>query len=162
MTTVLNLPARPEAPIACDMSTAQDTPDERLAEYRRLFERALTSRERSEDAVVLTFHGDVRDAVEDLAHREAACCPFLDYRVETVGDEVMWTTTNVVNGDRREAVDLMLDAIHDLPDHAGSDAELLLERLAEHGLHVIGSGADRPAPSRRQPQQSSSHASPAA
>ena len=28
-------------PIACDMSTARDTPEERLAEYRRLFAQAL-------------------------------------------------------------------------------------------------------------------------
>ena len=115
MTTVLNLPARPEAPIACDMSTAQDTPDERLAEYRRLFERALTSRERSEDAVVLTFHGDVRDAVEDLAHREAACCPFLDYRVETTGDATVWTITNPRTGDDRAEAAATLDAFYALP-----------------------------------------------
>jgi len=164
MTNSVHHPGRPAAPIACDMRSAEDTPGERLEEWRRLFERALVRRERRADAVVLWFRAaaEVRAQLDSLVRREAACCPFLDYRVETVGDEVMWTTTNVVNGDRREAVDLMLDAIHDLPDHAGSDAELLLERLAEHGLHVIGSGADRPAPSRRQPQQSSSHASPAA
>ena len=129
MTTVLNLPARPEAPIACDMSTAQDTPDERLAEYRRLFERALTSRERSEDAVVLTFHGDVRDAVEDLAHREAACCPFLDYRVEVIGDRVVWTTTNLRSGDDRRDVDVILAALYELPDHTGSGLEGYFQRL---------------------------------
>ena len=85
MTDVLHLPARPGAPIACDMSTASDTPDERLSEYTRLFERALVRCERPDDAVVFTFRADpgLREQVEDLAGREAACCPFLDYRVET-------------------------------------------------------------------------------
>ena len=70
------------------MSTATDTPDERLAAYRRLFERALLRRERRDDGVVFAFRADAAEAVEDLARREAACCPFLDYRVETVGGEV--------------------------------------------------------------------------
>ena len=46
MTATLHLPARAGAPIACDMSTAPDTPDQRLAEYRELFVRALVRRER--------------------------------------------------------------------------------------------------------------------
>jgi hypothetical protein len=82
----MDLPARTNAPIACDMSTARDTPDERLAEYRDLFERALRS-------VVLRFDAAAREQVEDLARREHACCPFLGYRVETAGDEVIWTVT---------------------------------------------------------------------
>jgi hypothetical protein len=94
MTTVLHLPARAGAPIACDMSTARDTPDARLAEYRELFERALRGRERRADGVVLRFDAAARGQVEDLAGREHACCPFADYRVEIAGDEVIWTTTN--------------------------------------------------------------------
>jgi hypothetical protein len=119
MTNALHIPARPDAPIACDMSTAGDTPAERLLEYRRLFERALLHRERRDDGVVFRFRSDheTREAVEDLARREAACCPFLDYRVETVGDEVIWTTT----GDARAGVQAVLDAFHALPDHARSD-----------------------------------------
>ena len=72
MTTVLHLPATPDAPIACDMSTARDTPDERLAEYGALFERALLRRERRADAVVFWFRGDAgtREHVDDLARRE--------------------------------------------------------------------------------------------
>src|SRR5436190_4727598 len=84
MTNVLHLPARAGAPVACDMSTASDTPHERLVEYDRLFEHALLGRERRANAVVLSFRADpaTRAAVEDLARREAACCPFLDYRVQ--------------------------------------------------------------------------------
>jgi hypothetical protein len=85
MTSPLHLPARPDAPIACDMSTADDTPDERLAEYRRLFDDAFVR-------AVLTFRADagIRERVDSLARREAACCPFLGYRVETKGDEVIF------------------------------------------------------------------------
>lgn len=118
MPTVLHLPARPNAAIACDMSTATDTPDDRLAEYRRLFERTLTGRVRRADGVVLTFTPDARAAVEDLVRREAACCPFADYRVDVSGDDVVWTTTNPRSGDDRADVDAILDALYELPDAA--------------------------------------------
>ena len=123
MTNVLHIPAQPDAPIACDMSTAPDTPDERLAEYARLFERALVHRERRADGVVLRFRAapGTRMAVEELARREAACCPFLDYRVETAGGEVVWTTANVTTGGARGSVDAILDAFYALPDHPGPD-----------------------------------------
>ena len=111
---MLHLPARTGAPIACDMSTARDTPEERLAEYHELFERALRGRERGTDSVVLRFDADAREQVEDLVQREHACCPFVDYRVETAGDEVIWTTTNPMAGDERAAVDVMLDSLYAL------------------------------------------------
>ena len=124
MTTVLQLPATPDAPIACDMSTARDTPEARFAEYGALFERALLRRERRADAVVFWFRGDpgTREHVDDLARREHACCPFLDYRVETVGDEVVWTTSSPLTDDERAGVDVILDACHNLPGPA--EAEL--------------------------------------
>jgi hypothetical protein len=132
MTIVLHLRPRPGTPIVCDMSSAEDTPQERLREYDRLFERALLRRERRADAVVLCFRADpdALGAVSDLARREAACCPFLDYRVETVGDELVWTITNTIAGDGRAAVDVILDAFHALPDHAGSGVEGLPGGLA--------------------------------
>jgi hypothetical protein len=117
MTNVLHLPARAGAPIACDMSTASDTPDERLAEYARLFERALVRRDRHAHVVVFTFRAvaGTREQVEDLARREAACCPFLDYRMETTGEEVIYT----VAGLERADAEVTLDAFYALPDHAG-------------------------------------------
>ena len=113
MSDLLHFPARSDAPVACDMSTAVDTPDKRLREYERLFERALVGRERHADSVVLTFRADpdVRAWVDDLVRREAACCPFVDYRVETVGDAVIWTTANT---NQREGAEALFDAFDDL------------------------------------------------
>jgi hypothetical protein len=106
MTASLHLPARPGAPVACDMSTAADTPEQRLREYRALFARALLRHERRPGATVLTFRADAGAAVADLARREAACCPFLDHRVEPAGAGVVWT----ISGESAET----LDAFHDL------------------------------------------------
>jgi hypothetical protein len=120
------------------MTTARDTPDERIAEYDALFEHALVSRERGADTVVFTFRAGAREQVEDLARREHACCPFLDYRVETAGDQVVWT----ISGDER-AAPTTLDAFHSLPDHAGSGLEGLVDRLAERGVSVVEPSAGR-------------------
>jgi hypothetical protein len=144
MTNILRLQAQPDAPIVCDMSTAEDTPDERLREYGQLFERALLRRERRADSLVFSFRATpgTRRAVEGLARREAACCPFLDYRVETLDDEVIYTITNTGSGEGRASVDVMFDALYALPDHAGSDFAGLLGRLADDGVHVIESPAN--------------------
>jgi hypothetical protein len=123
MTNALHLPADPDAPIACDMSGAEDTPDERLAEYRRFFARALLRRERRADSVAFSFRADpgIADGLKDLARRESACCPFLDYRVEPMGDEVRWTTTNTIAGDDRATADAFLDVFYALPDQPAAD-----------------------------------------
>jgi hypothetical protein len=144
MTNPLHLQAWPDAPIVCDMSSAEDSPDERLREYGQLFERALRRRERRGDSVVFVFRAtpDTRRAVESLARREAACCPFLDYRVETVDDEVLYTITNPITGEGRAAVDVGLDAIYALPDHAGSDFAGFVDRLADQGVQMTESPAN--------------------
>ena len=131
MTDVLHIPAQLDAPIACDLSTAEDTAEERLADYQRQFQRALLRRERHEDSVVFAFRaaGGTREALRDLARREAACCPFLDYRVETTGDEIVYTVTNP-RFDRAGA-EATLDAFHALPDD--SDFAGLLDQLAARG-----------------------------
>jgi hypothetical protein len=145
MTTVLHIPAQLDAPIACDMSTAEDTPDERFADYARLFEHALLRRDRNEDGVVLIFGADggTQEAVEDLARREAACCPFFDYRIQAVGDEVIWTVGNLLAEPERAAVDVMLDALYALPDHVGSGFDGYLGRVAEAGVEVVEAEGDR-------------------
>lgn len=135
MTLLLHIPPRDDAPIACDMSTATDTPDTRLREYAALFADALVRRERTADAVVLAFRPDARARVIDLAQREAACCPFVDYRVELIGAEVIWTTSNP-RAEHTE-IDAMLDAFHALADHADRDASGFFDRLAEQGVEVL-------------------------
>ena len=145
MSNPLHLQARLDAPIACDMSAAPDTPDERLAEYGELFERALVRRDRLPDGVVFGLRADpgTREQVDDLARREHACCPFLDYRIETVGDEIIWTTTWSGSDVERAGVDAILDAMHALPDHAGEGMSGLLDRLADRGVTVVEAESER-------------------
>ena len=100
------------APVACDMSGADDTPAERRATYRALFEGALLGRDRGRDSVTLRFRRGEHAAVEELARREAACCPFLDYRVEAAGEEVVWTISTSATGERRASIEPILDAFH--------------------------------------------------
>jgi hypothetical protein len=139
MSELLHLPARPGAPVACDMRTAADTPDQRLDAYAALFADALVRRERRDGVVALgfRFRAGVRDTVEALVRREAACCPFLDYRVERVGEEIVWTTTNPAPGDERAGVEAMLDAFYELPEAAGTTLDGFFERLAARGVEVI-------------------------
>lgn len=78
--------------IACNMSGAPDTPEERSAEYGRLFAHALVVRERTADAVEFCFapKPGVAEWVSDLARREEACCPFCSYRVSSSEERVVW------------------------------------------------------------------------
>jgi hypothetical protein len=112
MTNELHIAADLDAPIACDMSAAPDTPGERLAEYRRLFARSLLGRERRPDEVVFVLRESAGARVVELARREAECCPFLEYRVETSGDELIWTITNP----QRTGARAILDDFFALPD----------------------------------------------
>ena len=145
MTDSTHFPPSTDGPIVCDMTTAEDTADERLAEYSRLFERALVGRDRGADSVRFVFRADagVREQVDDLARREALCCPFIDYRVETIGDEVTYTITNPLTGAEGGSIDGALDVIYALPEHAATDMWGLLERLADRGLEVRTPGPDQ-------------------
>src|SRR4051812_39649686 len=107
--------ATPDAPVACDMSAAPDTPDERLAEYRRLFAHALVGRRRRPDAVVLTLAAKpgVHEWLTDLVHREAACCPFLSYEVERRDDSIVWTTRAAADASAQR----ILDELYALTGH---------------------------------------------
>ncbi len=94
MTKLLSITAPPDAPIACDLTVAQDTLTERLAEYRRLFDHALLSRASTDDETTFRFAArpGVREWVVDLVRKEAACCRFLSYEVDLADDEIVWTT----------------------------------------------------------------------
>jgi hypothetical protein len=139
MNTLMHLPGRTDVPIACDMTSAEDTPDERMAEWRELFDQALLRRERHADSVSLYFRNEpaMREQLLDLVRREHACCPFLDLRISSAGDELIWTTTNVLEGDDRAEIERFLDALHALPDHTADDMESLTDQFAEHGLNMV-------------------------
>jgi hypothetical protein len=118
----------------CDMTTARDTPEERMAEYGRLFEHALIDSERSGDAVIWRFtaHAGVEAWVRDLADREAACCPFLTYTVTAHDGQV----TYQIAGDHDPMVQAILDEIHDLPGRISDGLPGLLHQLKDIGLDV--------------------------
>lgn len=141
MTRLLSIAARPDAPIACDMSSAPDTLAQRLSEYRRLFEHALTGRESTATATTFRFAArpGVREWVCDLAHREAACCPFLSYELDQEGDEIVLTTTGGLGAVEMDILDEFLDGAESL---AGS-SEGIAQRLGDQGLKVIVPNTER-------------------
>jgi hypothetical protein len=128
------IPATPDAPIACDMTAAPDTPDERVAEYGRLFVHALVARDRTDNAVVFTFAAKpgVREWIADLVAREAACCPFFSYFVEQRDDQIVWSTST----DAGPAAQTILDEFYAGPDHFTGGFDGLLARLADNGVDV--------------------------
>jgi hypothetical protein len=131
------LTAVPDAPIVCDMSTAPDTGDERMAEYERLFTEHLVGRERTGEGVRFRFRAGegVQEWVQSLAAREHACCSFFNARIARVGDEVHWDSS-VVDDDMARAV---LEEFYNLPEtFAAADGVAALEqRLTQQGFEVI-------------------------
>jgi hypothetical protein len=134
----MEIPAA-STPIVCDMTTATDTEEERLAEYRRLFAQSLVSKERTAEGIRFRFRAEpgVESWVGDLAAREKACCAFYGYTVTVEGDEVRWDCA-VPDDDMARAI---LDEFYALPEmlaespDAGMDT--LRERFARHGLAII-------------------------
>jgi hypothetical protein len=135
MTKLLSIVSRPDAPIACDMSSARDTLAQRLAEYRRLFEHALTTRESTATGTTFRFAArpGVREWVCDLAYREAACCPFLSYEIDQEGDEIVWTTAGGLGAAEMDT----LDGLFDGPESLAGRSDAIAQRLEDQGLHVI-------------------------
>jgi hypothetical protein len=141
MTKLLSIATRPDAPIACDMSSAPDTLGERLAEYRRLFEHALTGRESTATATTFRFaaHPGVREWVCNLAEREAACCPFLSYEIDEEGEEIIWTIAGGLGASDMAVLDEFLDR----PKLVADNSDAIAQRLDDRGLHVIGPNGRR-------------------
>ncbi len=137
----LILPEKPNAPIACDLTDASDTPDQRIAEYGQLFARALVDRERTTDAVELRFAAKpgVAEWVTDLARREGACCPFLTYEVRVDGARVVWRISTQAG----PAAQAILDEFHALPERVGDGFKGLLERLDARGFSVVSPALGR-------------------
>jgi hypothetical protein len=125
--------------IACDMTGAPDTPEERMAEYGRLLAAAYAGRERTGDGIRLRFRATdgIETWVRDLAAREKACCPFFDFAVTVADGEVRWDAT-VVDDDIARAI---LDEFYRLPETACAGLPGLEDRLADRGLAVTRDGA---------------------
>jgi hypothetical protein len=126
--------------IACDMTDASNTADERMAEYDRLFTQALAGRERTDEGVRLRFRADegLEAWLRDLAAREKACCPFYDFAVSTTGGEVWWDISlvdGVAEGDEGTARTL-LDTYYYAPDYAGEGVAGMTRWLAGEGFAV--------------------------
>ena len=141
MTKLLTLVALSDAPIACDMSSASDNLAERIAEYRHLFEHALTSRESTATATTFRFAArpGVREWVCDLAEREAACCSFRTYEIDEEGEEIVWTTTGGL-----DAVEMgILDEFLAVAESVASSSDAIAQRLEGQGLHVIAPNGQR-------------------
>jgi len=130
MTNLLSIQAAPEAPIACDMTAAEDTLPERLAEYRRLFDHALVQRESTESTTTfrLADGPGIRDWVLDLVRREAACCPFLSYEVALEDRHIVWTTSGGLGASEMAVMDEFFASA----DPANSSS-LLARQLEERG-----------------------------
>jgi hypothetical protein len=123
-------------PIACDMTNAPDTPEERLAEYGRLFAAHLVGRERTADGGIrfrLRADEGVEAWVRDLAAREKACCAFFDFEVSTMDDEVVWDAT-VVDDDIARSI---LVEFYALPETAGLGVDALYDRYSDNGLTFV-------------------------
>ena len=135
MTNLLTIQPAPEAPVACDMTGAEDTLAERIAEYRRLFDHALEHRESTETTTTFRFadRPGVRDWVLDLVRREAACCPFLSYEVDLEEDHIVWTVSGGVG-----ASDVaLLDEFFANADPTGSSILIAQELEDRGGIPVI-------------------------
>jgi hypothetical protein len=135
----------PDAPVACDMTGASDTADERLAEYGRLFVHALVGRERTRDGVQYRFAAKpgVAAWAADLARREALCCPSLSYRVRREGDTVLydigWKAARQIGA----AAEVMLDELHAMPDRFADGMTGFMARLAARGVPLDAPSARR-------------------
>jgi hypothetical protein len=130
-------------PIACDLTNAPDTPEERLAEYRWLFTHALVGRERTPDGGVrFRFRADdgVEDRIRELAAREKACCAFFDFAIAVDGNEVQWDATVVDASADHDAARAILDEFYALPDTIGDGVDGLEDRLRDKGLTFVENG----------------------
>jgi len=135
----------PSTPVACDMTTARDTPQQRLAEYRKLFAEALVGRERTEVGIRFRFRADpgVEAWIRDLAEREKACCAFFAFTIAVTSGEVLWDAA-VIDNDAARAI---LDEFYRLPETVAEGVEALQERYVAHGLEFVGgqpSGVTKP------------------
>jgi hypothetical protein len=124
-----------DTPVVCDMSSATDTPEQRLDEYHRLFAQALISRERTGNGVRFRLRAEdgVESWVRDLAAREKACCAFFAFEITVVAGEVVWDA-EVIDNDTARAV---LDEFYALAGNGATSVADLRARFTERGLAFV-------------------------
>jgi len=139
---VTDIPAGPatahKPAIVCDMTDAPDTGQERLAEYARLFDSALISRERTPEAMRWWLRNDegIEAWAKDLAARENACCAFMTTTVTVAGDRVLWQSTTIDDPAAREVLDMM----YELPERRWTDAGQAYARFSDEiGVPIVAS-----------------------
>lgn len=139
----MDIPAA-STPIVCDMSTAPDTAQQRLDEYRHLFGRHLIGRERTGQGIRFRLRAEpgVVAWVRDLAAREKACCAFFAFEVAVEspggGEQVIWDCA-VSDNDAARAI---LEEYYHLPETAVQSPEELEKHLAAKGLTFIPDPAE--------------------
>ncbi|MEV0390534.1 hypothetical protein [Nonomuraea sp. NPDC050643] len=135
----MDIPAA-STPIVCDMTTAPDTAQQRLDEYRSLFGRHLVGREKTAQGIRFRLHAEpgVAAWVRDLAAREKACCVFFAFDVTVEGEQVIWDCA-VSDDDTARAI---LEEYYLLPDTTPQSPAELSDRLSAKGLNFITDPAD--------------------
>jgi MerR family transcriptional regulator, copper efflux regulator len=80
---------REPIPIACSLS-AEDRAG-RDGEFAAILGRGLLAREDTVSGIRLRFRRSpsLEEDLADLTRREKECCPFLDFRIEASGDELL-------------------------------------------------------------------------
>lgn len=125
-------------PLVCDLTGSGETPGDRLAEYRRLFDTALLARLRTAGGIRFRFRSEAVDEAQlrELAAREQACCPFFDMEIRRVGEELWWDTA-VSQPDGG----FVLEEFYRLPGLT-LEADEIQARMHERGLPILTDGSD--------------------
>ena len=120
--------------VVCDMTSAPDSAEERLAEYARLFNAAFVSRERTAAGIRWRLRADpgIEAWARDLAARENACCAFMTNTITLAGQDVLWDASTIDDPVARGVLDLF----YDLPGDR-SDVAAMHSRLEGIGLPVV-------------------------
>lgn len=116
------------------MTTAHDTPQERMTEYGRLFDHALAGRERTSAGLTFRFNAKpgVEEWVRDLSRRQKACCAFFDFTISVGDAQVAW----LIATDGDSVAEAILDEMYGLPDMVAGGLPALLEQMGSVGLTI--------------------------
>lgn len=121
--------------VVCDMSSAPDSAEERLAEYARLLDAAFVSRERTAAGVRWRLRADpgIEAWARDLAARENACCAFMTVAVTLAGEDVLWDASTIDDPVARGVLDLF----YELPGNRSPDVAAMHARFERIGVPVV-------------------------